>query len=121
MTQQEEEKLIQKLTDRLTETISKRQEHQYNGWFRKVVIGVMVMVIAGGIGSFLGVRTAQKIDHERIEQNTANLKELERRTQKEFSAVETSIGKLQEEQLEQWKYIIDFANTRGLDSITNSK
>lgn len=70
--------------------------------FRKIVIGAISMIIAAGTGSFIGVRTAQKVDREMIKNNKASIER-----------IDNNVSKIQSDQLKQWKYIIENSNVRG--------
>jgi hypothetical protein len=109
MSSQEREDLIKEIVGRLEE----REKSNGNGVFKKIMIGVVVASIMSGLGGFIGVRTTIEVDQQRIKSNKENITRVEEKCDKEFKSINTRLDKIQEDQFDQWKYILEFANTRG--------
>lgn len=105
MTTEEKEAIKQEIREEI--------KTSQNGIFKKIMIGAISIIIAAGVGSFLGVRTAQQIDRERIRQNTEKITEFKKSTIRNFTNLKEDLNKIEKDQMDQWKYIIEFANTRG--------
>lgn len=97
----------------IKEEIRAEFKNNQNGIFKKIMIGVISIVIAASGGSFLGVMTAQKVDRQKINNNANAIERVSTQFNKRCNTIETNINEIRDEQLNQWKYIIENSNTRG--------
>lgn len=105
-----EEKEKQELVGIITKEVSSQLQHANNGVFKKIIIGIMIVAITSGAAAFLGVMTGQKVDRQRIKNNTEDI-----------SRVEEDVNKIESNQWELRKDIwrLSVKSTRG--GITNDK
>lgn len=75
--------------------LREQTEKNGNNIIKKIMIGLIPLIIAASFSSYLGVVIAAKVDRQKIIHNSK------------------SIIELKEENERQWDYIIDFAATRG--------
>jgi NTP pyrophosphatase (non-canonical NTP hydrolase) len=122
MERREMEQFAEQLADKLDGKIERKIDEKLkdkkgkngkNGTITQIFIGVAILILGSFGGSYLSTMTGQKIDREKIRNNEANLERLREETNDKFNDVKTSLNKIEEDQLDQWKYIIEFANTRG--------
>jgi len=92
----------------LKKEIKDEMHHLNNGITKKILIGVIPLIIVAGFSSYMGVMTAEKVNSEQIKNNSHKIERLGK-----------TIEDVRDENDRQWKYIIDFANRRG--DIINSK
>ncbi|MBS3777307.1 MAG: hypothetical protein KGY70_19090 [Bacteroidales bacterium] len=86
----------------LKEEIKGELHHLNNGITKKILIIVIPLIIVAGLSSYMRVMTAEKVNRERIKNNSHKTESLS-----------NSIENVRDENNRQWKYIIDFANRRG--------
>ncbi len=113
------DQLVQKLDSKIEQKIDEKLNYKNgkgngkNGTLTKIFVGVIILVIGSFGGSYLSTMTGQKVDREKIKSNEANLERLREDANERFNDVKSSLNRIEEDQLDQWKYIIEFANTRG--------
>lgn len=106
-------KIEQKIDDKLNE---KNSNNSKNGIITKIFIGVAILILGSFGGSYLSIMTGQKIDREKIRNNEANIERFREETNDKFNDVKTTLNNIEQDQLDQWKYIIEFSSiTRGDD------
>lgn len=111
-------KLDKRIEDKIDEKLDgpNKKNGNKNGTLTRIFVGVAIVVIGSFGGSFLTTHVGQRIDREKIRNNEACINRIREDTQQSFSDIKSSLNQLEDDQLEQWKYILEFSETRSADN-----
>jgi hypothetical protein len=98
----------------IQELIDQRMKENGNGITRKVITGVLIglipLLIVAGIGSYQGVMQAEHVNRQNIKNNKEQLED-----------VKDKVLSIEDDQLEQWKCIIECCSVTRGDADSNKK